>query len=492
MSTVVFYCFTAPLCFFACGLCLIFFFWRDREKNGEYRTSHLRAGRDSENGRQDRFEAAPVDRLGGVAKRRQLLRPRVPRACHRNGRKGRGEWQQKEQRQQSASDRHAGATVSQLSLREKSFDNFFYLGEKKTNIILSKLHHRPPHRVINFIDWCYNSLSSAPTELRIIAKLSPSDAFRRHAYSSTEHFAREKYTFETLLPAFTAFETRAANACPAADKISPPYKAFDSYPTVLAASDTEFDEYILLKDLKAEGFRNHERTQPLDEQHIRVVLERLAHFHAISFAYRYREPVAFKALTARLREIMFVRPVKPEMQSFLEPSVAFVLDALREIAPEERELVDRIDAFRDVYVDSMASCTDAAWSDEGIADECAVLHGDCWISNLMFRRQGGCGGGDDAAADNNEAPLDVKFVDWQVTRYGSVAVDLSYFLFCCTDETTRRNIDEKLCIYHEALVRRIAVLLGGGPDNDDIAANMMPMARLRWHMKKYARFGLGE
>lgn len=79
----------------------------------------------------------------------------------------------------------------------------------------------------------------------------------------------------------------------------------------------------------------------------------------------------------------------------------------------------------------------------------------------------------------------MKFLDWQVGRYGTVAIDLSYFLFCCTDSELRMRLPELLNIYHEELMKRIDVLGSNGH-------KLFPFEKLLWHMTKYSRFGLGK
>lgn len=76
-------------------------------------------------------------------------------------------------------------------------------------------------------------------------------------------------------------------------------------------------------------------------------------------------------------------------------------------------------------------------------------------------------------------------MDWQVVRCGTVAIDLAYFIFCCTDGELRKRLSELLRIYHDALLQRI----------DEFGSNgqkLFPFEKLEWHMKKYAKFGLGE
>lgn len=80
--------------------------------------------------------------------------------------------------------------------------------------------------------------------------------------------------------------------------------------------------------------------------------------------------------------------------------------------------------------------------------------------------------------------IDVRLIDWQGTRYGSPAIDLSYFLFCCADSKVRVELPKILDFYHEELIKRITELGSDG-------AKLFSHSNLEGHMKKYARFGLG-
>lgn len=85
---------------------------------------------------------------------------------------------------------------------------------------------------------------------------------------------------------------------------------------------------------------------------------------------------------------------------------------------------------------------------------------------------------------NSADKYDITFLDWQVVRCGTVAIDLSYFIFCCTDTEVRKRLPDLMRIYHDQLIQRI----------DEFGSNgqaLFPYEKLEWHMKKYAKFGLG-
>lgn len=85
---------------------------------------------------------------------------------------------------------------------------------------------------------------------------------------------------------------------------------------------------------------------------------------------------------------------------------------------------------------------------------------------------------------NSTDKYDITFLDWQVVRCGTVAIDLSYFIFCCTDAEVRKRLPELMRIYHSELIQRIDEF---GSDGQAL----FPYEKLEWHMKKYAKFGLG-
>lgn len=71
-----------------------------------------------------------------------------------------------------------------------------------------------------------------------------------------------------------------------------------------------------------------------------------------------------------------------------------------------------------------------------------------------------------------------------MTRYASPVIDISYFLFCCTDATVRAKITDLLRNYHSNLVKFVNAL---GSDGN----TLFPFEKLLDHMTKYARFGFG-
>ncbi|XP_062563759.1 uncharacterized protein LOC134226788 [Armigeres subalbatus] len=301
------------------------------------------------------------------------------------------------------------------------------------------------------------TLAELAKVISVIAKVAPTSPLRRSLYNSSAHFQREKYIFDIVLPTFEKFqETRGLK----------PSRMFNHYPTVIASDCSDGQEFVLQNDLTAQGFKNFQRTEPLDYSNVLRVLTELAEFHAISFAMKDQAPEIFAKIVSQLRETIFVAPLHGSFEGFLKRQVDYAMRTLEHSPAKGDEAVSkRLLRFRDEYGPSMVDCVDNK-------DDVVVCHGDCWISNLLYRHK-----------DINQ-PKELRFLDWQVTRCGTPVIDLSYFIFCCTDTGLRKRLPELLHKYHTALVERIDEL---GSDGH----RLFPFDTLQLHLQKFARFGFG-
>lgn len=186
-------------------------------------------------------------------------------------------------------------------------------------------------------------------------------------YNSARHFAREHYIYEYVFPVFEKFQRL---------HLKEQY-IFKHYPRCVAASSVYEDEYVLLNDLSLQGFQNSDRPTPLHFDKCVAVLKTIAKFHAISFAMKDQQPERLAKLTSKLTEIMFTKPINKSFENFLKKNVEYSLTTLD---PEkDKVIIKKLLEFRENYASFMVEC--CAEKEDAI-----VLHGDCWISNMMFRR----------------------------------------------------------------------------------------------------------
>lgn len=78
----------------------------------------------------------------------------------------------------------------------------------------------------------------------------------------------------------------------------------------------------------------------------------------------------------------------------------------------------------------------------------------------------------------------MKFIDYQISRYVSPALDLVYFIFASTDKTFRdEHYHELIKIYHNSLSKFLK-RLGEDPEI------LFPFEALEGQLKKFGRFGM--
>lgn len=185
-------------------------------------------------------------------------------------------------------------------------------------------------------------------------------------YNSARHFGREQYVFENILPAFEQFQLKHLNE----------NKIFRNYPHMISASSESLNEYILLNDLSSSGYRNIDRPTPLNFNKCVAVVTNLAKLHAISFAFKEQNPVLFEKLVEPLTEILFVRPINDGFKSFLKNNLDYSLTTLDKSL--DKEVLEKLLEFKEIFAEFMVECCYER-------EDAVVLHGDCWISNILFK-----------------------------------------------------------------------------------------------------------
>lgn len=87
-------------------------------------------------------------------------------------------------------------------------------------------------------------------------------------------------------------------------------------------------------------------------------------------------------------------------------------------------------------------------------------------------------------ASHPDRPTKVSLLDWQLSRYGSPALDLSYFIFTCTDHALRaKHYDNMIKFYYHSLCQHLADL-GSDPEK------LFPFSALQAELKRASILGL--
>lgn len=270
-------------------------------------------------------------------------------------------------------------------------------------------------------------------ELRFFGKQFPDNKGRQDIIVDTGAFSNEIFLYKELLQKFK-------------DALAPGYK-IDFAPRFYFGKEKHL---LVFEDLSVEGFTVPQRTDinRLDVEHIYLVMEALAKFHAGSIAYeefKSREIGRKYRLIDEhgeyIREAFFGTDENYVTQRWSKSSLNVHL-AFADLVP-----LDKIS--REEYKRKLRELAEKAYKIMTPNDEYknAVCHGDLWAKNVLFKY------------DKNNVPIECKLIDFQLIRYLPPVHDALQFIFLTTDEQTRQgNFHNFLRHYYSHLRDELAIV----------------------------------
>lgn len=285
----------------------------------------------------------------------------------------------------------------------------------------------------------------------VIVKVAPRQSERRQRFQIRSLFLREIFMYEQVstigdksktfhshaiipflklqvLPFFRQFERSKGVAM----------NGFIEYPMCHRTIDDNFSECLILEDLNVCGFKMIDRfTEDVTANHVRLVMQTLGKFHAISFAVQDQQPKKFIELASNLNEL-YIRKDDKQLRAYFNMMANSILDALSsdEDAFVRSKLTKLLE--RDA-IDIAADCIDTK-----SFSSTAITHADAWQENIAFKY------------DENGKPIEAGLLDWQMARVSSPVLDIVYCIFCCTTKELRdEHYDEFLEAYHQSLTLHI-------------------------------------
>ncbi|XP_036321682.1 uncharacterized protein LOC118735818 [Rhagoletis pomonella] len=178
------------------------------------------------------------------------------------------------------------------------------------------------------------------------------------------------------------------------------------------------EPFVVLEDMQLTGFENFEKGRLLNLDYTLPAIERLAKLHACSAVIAKETP--------EVLEIFHEAPISrnPDRKDFL----GFFPVNIRCVAEElthwkgYEEITEKMFKLAETVLQNavqMYECHDQGFRVFNSAD--------LWIDNLMFHIN-----------NDTKEPDEVVLLDFQLSYYGSPAVDLNYFLFGSLNENVRK------------------------------------------------------
>ncbi|VVC43034.1 Protein of unknown function DUF227,Protein kinase-like domain,CHK kinase-like [Cinara cedri] len=302
---------------------------------------------------------------------------------------------------------------------------------------------------------------------QLVFKLKHRDPGLRDLYCADWQFHNEILFYERISPFFEGY-------APTADHV-PPLARY--YYGRNDCGDRVLGDMVVLENAGTRGYRLSEQRLYLDRDHIVVALRTLAKFHGLSYRANHENPVKFAEMIADVKETQ----LRGDDDDWMLPGFSYIASRLLSVALDrvtERRVaggdddddVNRIRRFRTKFLDEITRTLRRLLRpvEQSLATLC---HGDFNRNNLLFRY------------DDDGRPVDALPFDLATVRYGSPALDLSFFLYMNTD---RRIRDER---WDELLDTYCASLAAAVSDVADVV-RVPDRPQLDAEMREYGVYGL--
>ncbi|KAK2585082.1 hypothetical protein KPH14_008596 [Odynerus spinipes] len=250
--------------------------------------------------------------------------------------------------------------------------------------------------------------NGSPYRKSFMTKILPRERAINQLMKVHDLFALERYVYENILPVLGDFGPRCVYAG---------------------------REEVIMEDLREKGYNVCERRDYLDLDHCLYALKALAKFHAKSLAIKIKDPETFKKLIAPVKETIFHESTGPAIGKSIDTTVGISIEHLESIKPRTAELekaIEYMKSFEGNCYDKMKDLINLPKEKNFL-----ILHGDPWENNILFKH------------DGNGKIVDLKFVDYQIVRHLSPAMDFHYFVYTSArNYVIEKHYDQLVEEYH--------------------------------------------
>ncbi|KAL7041206.1 hypothetical protein ACKWTF_000678 [Chironomus riparius] len=255
-------------------------------------------------------------------------------------------------------------------------------------------------------------------------------------------FRREQLMYEDMIKSFEGIWTENGHDIIFAPKL---YKV------------TEIPcEIIVLEDLKVDGYQMMSKKDGLDLEQTKLVLSKVAKFHAASAVRLVKDNKVINHCFNRVATHVKHLPDSPIISSMQR-----LFNKLIQVAQTfSSDYSDKMTQWPlDILMDS--------YFDVAHPMKCGfmtLIHGDLWTNNILFQE------------DSDGKSIDVKIIDYQISFWGSPNADLIYLLFTSVmDDVKVKHFDEIIEFYYRELRMSLEMVKYGGyiPTVEELKDDLM-------------------
>lgn len=237
---------------------------------------------------------------------------------------------------------------------------------------------------------------------------------------------------------------------------------------------------LVMDDLTPKGYRLGNRSN-LDREELLLMTKSIAQYHACTYALRILKDPVLEELKNGIKPLRFIRedgtssyssPYKVSMKRLFK-----CVEDSSEVTQSDKFRKD-IQELKSRYGNQPLDLMERFLRNHETYS--VILHGDYNRNNVLFKYENRQG---------QDIPIDLRLIDFQELRYGSPAIDLSFFMYMNMHPKLLKEdfFEELLSKYHSHLINALCELLEC--KRDDIRLKEYDYDNFSNHFKQFAFYG---
>lgn len=242
-----------------------------------------------------------------------------------------------------------------------------------------------------------------------------------------------------------------------------------------------FESVLAIENLTPKGYKVGGRSF-LTKEELLLMAKAIAQYHAFTYALRIERDPLLDELRKKINPLPFDRTdgKKSHYKMMYDVAVDRLLDYLDKTPSElNTETFQKdIQLFREKYGKDPIQLMDHLLRDDPVYS--VILHGDYNRNNVLFKYE---------EVNGKSKPVDLRMIDFQELRYGTPAIDLSFYFYMNMDPTLLESdfFDQLYKCYHDSLYSSLCELLQC--DRSDPRLILYNYDKCYDHFSKFALYG---
>lgn len=293
--------------------------------------------------------------------------------------------------------------------------------------------------------------------LNLVCKLYPASEHWREMFQIDRTFEKEMKLYTVVVPELIRLQQELN--IPEEYQLDIFVKCHGARLETVDSGGQVLEAAMVLENIKVHGFKMLQRSEGFNKNHVKVLLKKIALFHAVPLALRLKDSRVFEdKLMPVIQKVDLNEGLEEKEKNMLKQVCGELFSSLNvsayriifcQMFQEYFESDSEISHLKDRVLKQI----DYSWEQQAnprvTADPFnSICHNDLWVNNIMVKY----------ATNNEQTPFLVKILDFQLTKFAPVTLDLLFFLITSVQlDFLKESFDELLKEYYEEFIKILTV-----------------------------------